>query len=258
VGEAAIEVMRTGGYTGATSVNVVTSNGTAVAGVNYTSVSQVLSFAAGQNSQTVMVPITNLSTLASSVTVNLTLSNPGPNATLASQSTATLVIQPVNQAPPPAPLVTLQNVTPVTNRKHLVTSILVGFSGGVNTAEAQSIKTYELIKATKAGLFKPTKANMVKIKSASVSGDTVTLKLKTPLALKKGLELIVDGVPPLGLQDSSGRYIDGNGNGQAGSNAVAILKSTGVTINAVTRGAAAIDALLENGALAGLTKARKK
>ena len=82
---AAIEVMRTGGYAGAISVTVATSNGTAIAGVNYTSVNQVLNFAAGQNSQTVMVPISN-TTLTSNVTLTVSLSNPGPNATLASQS----------------------------------------------------------------------------------------------------------------------------------------------------------------------------
>ena len=75
---------------------MATSNGTAVAGVNYTAVNQVLNFAAGQNSQTVTVPISGNNS-SSNVTVNLTLSNPGPNVTLASQSTATLVIQSANQ-----------------------------------------------------------------------------------------------------------------------------------------------------------------
>ena len=68
---------RTGGYDGAISVNVATSNGTAVAGVNYTAVNQVLSFAAGQNSQTVTVPISSTDFVLETVTVNLTLEQPG-------------------------------------------------------------------------------------------------------------------------------------------------------------------------------------
>ena len=63
------------------------------------------------------------------MTLTLSLSNPGPNATLASQSTATVVIQAANQPPPPPALVTMQSVQLVTNKKHLVTQILVGFSG---------------------------------------------------------------------------------------------------------------------------------
>ena len=151
-GQATIEVTRTGGYSGAISVTVSTSNGTATAGVNYTPVNQVLNFAAGQNSQTVTVPIKNTSA-AANMTVNLTLSNPGPNASLASQSTATLVIQGVSQPPPGSSLVTMQNVTLVTNKKHLVTQILVGFNGAVNASEAKSTKTYQLITANAAGAF---------------------------------------------------------------------------------------------------------
>jgi hypothetical protein len=240
-GDAAIEVMRTGGYAGAISVTVATSNGTAIAGVNYTSVDQVLNFAAGQNSQTVMIPIGSNSTLTSNVSFTVSLSNPGPNAVLASQSTATVVIQAANQLPPPPPLVTMQTVQLVTNKKHLVTQILVGFSGGVNATEAMSTQTYQLIKANAAGLFKPTKKTLIKIKSAALSGNSVALKLKSPLKVKKSVELIVQGLAPNGLQDSIGRLIDGNHDGVAGGNAVAVITKPGVvTINALPRGPMAV------------------
>ena len=240
-GVASIEVMRTGGFSGAISVTVATSNGTAIAGVNYTPVNQVLNFAAGQNSQTVTVPITNTSSLTSNVTINITLSNPGPNATLASQSTATLVIQAANQPPPPPALVTMQSVKLVTNKKHLVTQILVGFSGGVNASEAKSTKTYELIAANKAGAFIATKKNLIKIKSAALSGNSVALKLKSPLKVRKAVELVVNGVAPNGLQDTTGRLIDGNHDGVAGGNATAVIKKPGVvTVNALPRGPLAV------------------
>ena len=57
-------------------MNLTTSNGTAVAGVNYTPVNQVLNFAAGQNSQTVMIPVTNTGSSSSGLTVNLARAAP--------------------------------------------------------------------------------------------------------------------------------------------------------------------------------------
>jgi hypothetical protein len=217
---------------------VATTTGTAVAGVNYTPINQVLSFAAGQTSQTVTVPVSNTGAIATPLTVSIALSQPGSNATLGSQSTATLVIQSVNQAPPPPPLVTMQSVQLVT-KKHLVSEILIGFSGAVNATEATSTAIYELIAANKAGLFLPTKKNLIKIRSAaySASGDLVTLKLKTPVRVKKTLELVVNGVAPNGLQDSAGRLIDGNHDGVAGGNAVATITKPGVVkIDAVPGG----------------------
>ena len=233
-GTATIQVVRGGGYTGPISVSVATSGGTAVAGVSYKPVNEVLNFADGQNSQTVVIPINNAG-LATGVTVNLSLSNPGTNATLGSQSTAMLVIQGTNVTPPPAPLVTMQTVGLVTKKKH-VTQIVIGFSGAVNATEAQSTGTYELILANTAGLFVPTKKTLIKIKSARLSGNTVTLNLKAPLRLKKSVELIVDGIAPSGLQDSQGRLIDGNHDGTAGGNAIAILAKGGATIDAVPAG----------------------
>ena len=101
----------------------------------------------------------------------------------------------------------------------MVTQILVGFSGGVNATEAKSLKTYELITANKAGQFIPTKKNLVKIKSAALSGNTVTLKLKIAPAIEEGRRARRSRLAPAGLQDSLGRLIDGNHDGTAGGNA---------------------------------------
>jgi hypothetical protein len=70
----------------------------------------------------------------------------------------------------------------------------------------------------------------------------------------------VNGLPPSGLQDTYGRYIDGDHNGTAGGSAIAILSKGGVKLAAgplavASSGArampAAIDALLTRGRLAG-------
>jgi hypothetical protein len=61
----------------------------------------------------------------------------------------------------------------------------------------------------------------------------VTLTPKKAFALTKPVQLRVNGQPPSGLEDSAGRLIDGDHNGQPGGNAVALLRRGGATISAV-------------------------
>jgi len=95
----------------------------------------------------------------------------------------------------------------------------------------------------------------------SPSTNMVALTPKKPFALTKPVQLQINGLAPSGLQDSYGRLIDGDHNGTAGGNAIAILSKKGATIDAVelvrthsqsTTTTAVIDALLERGELAGL------
>ena len=160
---------------------------------------------------------------------------------------------------------TLSNVQVVKNKKHLVTEILVGFSGALNAAEAQELGIYRLTTAGKHGSFTAKNARIIKLKSAiyNAANDTVALFSKKPFALTKKVQLQVDGVPPSGLEDSFGRLIDGDHNGQAGGNAVVILSNGGVSLTALALGstsvpnsvsAARVDALLNSDALAGVTR----
>jgi hypothetical protein len=56
---------------------------------------------------------------------------------------------------------------------------------------------------------------------------------KKPFALTRPVQLLIDGLPPSGLQDGTGRLIDGNHDAQAGGNAIAILFRGGVKLSAV-------------------------
>src|SRR5262249_53935301 len=49
------------------------------------------------------------------------------------------------------PLVTVETIQLVRNKRHRVTGILIGFSGGVNAAQAQNLAEYRLVKAGKRG-----------------------------------------------------------------------------------------------------------
>ena len=90
-GSKAITISRTT-TTAAQSVTFTTSDGTAAAGSDYTAVTAVVSFAVGESSKTVNVPILADAIVESREAINLTLSNPTGGGTLAAQRTAILFI----------------------------------------------------------------------------------------------------------------------------------------------------------------------
>jgi hypothetical protein len=148
------------------------------------------------------------------------------------------------------------------------TVVLIQFSGALNAGTAENPGAYQLaplmaIKAGGRGKGKKVETKLgrpVPVASAvyNAANDTVTLIPRGQLNLTQPLQLQIDGVPPSGLQDSSGRYLDGAQNGQPGSNAGAVLSRHGATLDAVVGGStaggavtspAAVDALLQVGAL---------
>jgi hypothetical protein len=126
------------------------------------------------------------------------------------------------------PVVVVTKVEPVLNKRHLVTEILVAFSGPVDGAEAQDVAIYHLTIADAHGSFTHKKARNVKIRSAiyDAAKNTITLDLTKRIPLSKPVQVQINGQPPSGLQDSMGGFIDG------GNNIVAVLRRGGPTINA--------------------------
>lgn len=98
-GTATITVERTGGSVGAVTVNYATSNGTALAGSDYTAASGTLTFAHGVTSQTFLVTLADDSLVESSEAITLTLSSPGGGASLGATSTASITITDNDAAP---------------------------------------------------------------------------------------------------------------------------------------------------------------
>ncbi len=147
-------------------------------------------------------------------TSNIGLVQPTPSG-----AQATISIAPV----PPSPLVTMTQVKEVVNKKHQVTELVITFSGELNSAEAAGLRVYRLATAGKHGSFTAKNAGVIKLKTAvySATNDTVTLTPKKAFTLAKPVQLVVNGTPPSGLQDTLGRLFDG------GSNAVAILSKGG-------------------------------
>ena len=90
---ALIKVTRSGGTFGAVSVDFSTSDGTANDGWDYINRLRVLTFAPGQTSTTVAVPIVEDTIDENNETIFLYLSNPTGGASLGPQNTARLIIR---------------------------------------------------------------------------------------------------------------------------------------------------------------------
>jgi Bacterial Ig-like domain (group 2) len=135
-------------------------------------------------------------------------------------------------AAPPPPLVTITSIVPVLNKKHQVTSINVVLSGLVNTSEAQSKIIYRLLMSSKNNAFVAKKAKPIAVKSARYisATNTIVITPKAKFALTKPVQLLISAGPPIGLEDSLGRFIDGDRNGQAGGSEVAAISKKSVTI----------------------------
>ena len=66
---------------------------------------------------------------------------------------------------PPAPAVTVLRVVLTLNKKHRVTQVLIVFSGPVDTAGAQAIRTYRLATASKKNSFDARNAHVITLKA---------------------------------------------------------------------------------------------
>ena len=132
-GYAFVDVQRLGDPNGTVAVNYATSNGTAVAGKDYTAASGTLTFPSNATDEIFSVAILpNSSQTASSVTVNLALSNPTAGSTLGSPSTAVLTVD--NNMPP---VLQFSSSTYSTSYGPAVTLITVVRSGGTHSSMVQ-------------------------------------------------------------------------------------------------------------------------
>ncbi len=138
-------------------------------------------------------------------TLGLTQTTPS-----AAQASISLVL------PPPVVIAQIQLVE---NRKHLVTQIVITWSGALNAAEAATTARFHLATPGRRGSFTAKNAGTIKLKSAAYKPATekVTLTPKKAFALSKPVQLRVYAELPFGLEDSLGRFING------GTDALSIL-----------------------------------
>ncbi|MBD2492423.1 Calx-beta domain-containing protein, partial [Aulosira sp. FACHB-615] len=95
----AVTVTRTGRLTGVVGATINLTDGTATAPSDYNNTPITISFAEGETSKTVFIPVNNDITVEPDETVTLSLTNPTGGATIGTQGTAVLTILDNGQAP---------------------------------------------------------------------------------------------------------------------------------------------------------------
>jgi uncharacterized delta-60 repeat protein len=88
-----ILVQRFGGASSSVQVNYATANGTAVAGVNYTAVSGILTFNAGETLAMISLPLLYDPQVTGNLALTMSLSSPSAGVQLASPSNTVIVVQ---------------------------------------------------------------------------------------------------------------------------------------------------------------------
>ena len=141
---------------------------------------------------------------------------------------------------PTPPPVTVNHVSLMQNKKHQLSQITFQFGGALNAAEASSVATYRLAMPGKHGSFTAKSAKVIRLKSAAYNAalDQVTLTPKKPFAIKKPVQLLIHASPPGGLQDGTGRFING------GEDVVFLLGRQGATVSTVAVRTSASDRLV--------------
>ena len=146
-----ITATRTGGSSGAVSAHYATSDGTGKAGIDYTAVSNTLSWADGDAaSKTFTITILDVPRIEGDETLNLSLSAPGGGASLGTPSTATLTIRDVPAVVQFASGTFTTNVTDGstqilltrTNNLPSTVSVVVSSPGGHDLAAFQQTITF--------------------------------------------------------------------------------------------------------------------
>jgi hypothetical protein len=177
VGNLGITVLRSGDVSAATSVDYATSDGTATAGSDYTATSGTITFAPGELSKVLTVPIIRDSLFENAAeTFTLTISNPSGGATLSGPTRTTVTIGDSDSRPTISMPFTIRSTEgnsgtkvftiPVTLSNKSVETVSVNYATSNGTAVAGS----DYVAASGTLSFPPgTSSGSVNV---TVNGDT--------------------------------------------------------------------------------------
>ncbi len=220
----AITVVRTGGKTGAVSVNYATGLGTARPGVDYTPTSGTLHFSPGQTSQVVYVPVVNTGTTGASPTFVFGLGNPTAGATLGPlMNTTVTLVHPTPGANNPAANVpsTVSEVFPVATTNGF-NQVVITFTKAMDPTRATNAANYRLtvngkaVPIARAG-YDPTANHTVLFLGATVPFGAFA-------------QLFITG-----LADTNGVLFDGSGTGKNPGSAYSALIGEGSQLTYIDR-----------------------
>jgi hypothetical protein len=219
-GVAAIDIVRAGGTAGSFTIDFVSADGTARNGLNYTSVAGTVTFAEGQTTSTVNIPIIDDGVYDGNTTVNLYISNPTLAAPLGTPITSTLTIVNTDPYRTPPTVSRRAGLVYFPNSRR-VEAFQLTFNTPMAATAAENIQNYTVF--TPANRYQRKRTVAIAQAVLDPTGTVVTLyRLATDRThLAKSVRIIVRGSPLTGLTDAVGTFLAGV-NGQAGTDAEVI------------------------------------
>lgn len=235
-----LPVTRINGQSGTITVHYATEAGTARAGVDFTPVSGTLTFAPGQVSKSITIPVANTSASGVLVSFSIALSAPTGGATLGGVASAIVNIPHVRGGggggpvtPPPTDTTppTITGILPAIGPQGIY-AIIISFSKPMNPVSASNLDNFgDFLRTPGAnGQFNTWDVGSIAITNAVYDATTsrTVLLLAAPLPPGEFARLSINTsaglAPGRGLTDLSGNLLDGTGTGAApGSPDVVLL-----------------------------------
>lgn len=214
-GYASIPVLRSWGSAGMVTVGYRTLDGSAVAGRDYIPISGSLTFAPGQSSQMLRVPLVDIPHSWSDSMLSLILTDPTSGAVIGSLGTTNLIIR--DTSPDTVPPVVI-NVSLVGVSKS-ISGISIAFSESLDPRTANLAGNYRLVDLGLDDRIGTTDDRQIAILAPSYdpSSHIVTITPQAPLLPNHYYGIQIVGTGPDAISDLAENPLDGTGSGQPGA-----------------------------------------
>jgi uncharacterized repeat protein (TIGR01451 family) len=247
-GTASIVVTRVGGSQGAVTVGFAVGGGTATSGIDYTPpTTTTLSFADGETSRTITIPVLADPLDGHDETLYLTLSNPTGGALLGARTSTTLTIQNVdlNHAPPMVQEVRLFGPS------NAITDVALVFDEPMIPAAASNPNNYRIIPAGANG-FAAAGTPSIGVSQAIYDPNNRTVSLIPSAALAANQFYLVR-VVGAGVVDLVGNGLAGDGTGTPGTDFASYV-GRGTKLSYVDQSGHLVSLSLTGGGVLDLTR----
>lgn len=220
-GVAAVQVVRTLGTRGSVTVHYRTVGGNATPGVDYQPVSGDLTFADGEATRTILVPILANPHDNHDEYVAVVIESPGQGALLGTVTTAVVRIQDLDPDFTPPTVTSVNWDGPASS----ISSIVVTFSETVLVGAANpGMIRIDDLGTSGSATFAGSPIGLAAIVAAPGSGgSTFTIIPSQPLAAGHFYRIHVSGTGSSPVHDLAGNSLAGAGVGQSGTDYVAII-----------------------------------
>ena len=212
-GMAVFPVVRLYGSAGTVTIHYQTTPIDATPGLDFTPTSGTLTLSPGQWSSSIIVPVLNNPYLNHDTHLTLSIDSPTGGAWLGPTITTELLIQDANPDTTPPEISGLS----WTGTPKLIRSLALHFTAPLNPNNADNAADY---------LLTTTTGNQpISIASITYNPSTFTVTIVPASPIPSGHydRIQVIGTGPSAIKDLAGNSLDGNGNGQPGSDFVALF-----------------------------------